>query len=220
MITKTQSEESAVVVSDLFEELETTVTAYGPGAIKADLRVDGTAFFPGGIGLWRGLKPHGGAPPFFPQSPVMILGHNFDKAAGLEASWKRGMELINGPTWLVLRRYLAAAEVAIQDCFFTNIFVGLQPILSIGEMVADDMYREQCRTFLHKQIKRVKPQLVAILGKPAAQQYQLSGCQIPFVRLNHPYYAYAKGKDSKECASIVASEAAKLRNALDALVVT
>jgi uracil-DNA glycosylase family 4 len=214
---KHQLEKTEVVVADLFQDMESTVTAYGPGVIRATRLVDGTAFFPGGIGLWRGLEPHGETPFFFPKSPIMILGHNFDKVAALEASWLRGIGLMDGPTWLVLRRYLEAAEVDKLDCFFTNVFVGLQPIRSIGNMVAAEEYKEQCRTFLHKQIKRVKPRIVVILGIPAAKQFHKIGCQTPSVQLNHPYYAFAKGRDGEECASIVVSEAAKLRRALNTL---
>jgi hypothetical protein len=211
-------EKTDAVVNDLFNEMESTVTSYGPGAIKATLRVNGTAFFPGGIGLWRGLEKHGPIPSYFPSCPVMILGHNFDKVAGLEASCKRGVELMNGSTWRILRRYLEAANVDKSDCFFTNVFVGLQPIRSLGEMVADEDYKKQCRTFLHKQISRIKPRLVATIGLPAAEQYALSGCSAPVVELRHPSYACAKGSDGEQCASIVALEAAKLRNTLDKLL--
>lgn len=212
-----QPEKTDVVVSDLFEEMESTITAYGPGAIKAFRRVDGTAFFPGGIGLWRGLEPYGDAPFYFPQSPIMLIGHNFGTVKQLEDSWVCGIEPMNGLTWRILRRYLEMANVAKTVCFFTNVFVGLQPIRSKGEMAASDEYKSQCRTFLHKQIKRVKPCLVAILGIPAAEQYLLSGCKVPFIELYHPSYPCRLGSNGEECASIVASEAAKLERALEAV---
>jgi hypothetical protein len=214
-----QAEETYAVVADLFNEMETTVTAYGPGAVRVHRRVDGTAFFPGGIGLWRGTQPHGAAPPHFPFHPIMILGHNFDKVAGLEASWVRGIELMQGATWLVLRRYLEAATVDETECFFTNVFVGLQPIKSPGKVIAEEEYFVQCRAFLHRQIARVKPRLVATLGIPAEHQYRLSGCQTPFVSLAHPMYPFTLGRNGEKCAAIVASEAAKLRDALDVLVI-
>jgi uracil-DNA glycosylase family 4 len=209
-----QTRETAVVVADLFTKMESTVDAYGPGAIKVTRRVEGTAFFPGGIGLWRTLEPWGVAPLLFPRSPLMILGHNFDKVAGLEASSQRGIELMNGATWKILRRYLEAAMVEPSDCFFTNVFVGLQPIKATGPMMASEKYEEQCRTFLHEQIKIVRPFLVVTLGVPAAEQYNLSGCIAPVVSLDHPYYAYAKGCHSKECTAIVAHNASKLKGAL------
>jgi hypothetical protein len=216
-IMKEQSEETRIVVAELFREMESSVTAYGPGAVKAQRLVDGTAFFPGGIGLWRGLEPHGEAPPNFPRCPIMILGHNFDKVAGLEASWVRGVELMGGATWLILRRNLETAKVDKLDCFFTNVFVGLQPVKSPGKVIANEEYYKQCRDFLVRQIKRVKPRLVATLGIPAEEQYLLSGSQAPYVSLVHPMYPFTLGRNGDKCAAIVANEAAKLRNALDAL---
>lgn len=210
-------EETSVVVADLFKKMESTVTAYGPKAVKVHRRVEGTAFFPGGIGLWRGLEPHGEAPANFPRCPIMILGHNFDKVAGLEASWVRGVEVMGGATWLILLRYLETAKVDKPDCFFTNVLVGLQPVKSPGKVIAAEEYFEQCRAFLHLQIARVKPRVVATLGIRAEEQYRLSGCQTPYVRLAHPMYPFTLGRNGEKCAAIVASEAAKLRKALDAL---
>ena len=147
----------------------------------------------------------------------MILGHNFDKVAGLEASWARGIEVMGGATWLILRRYLETAKADKLECFFTNVFVGLQPVKSPGKMIAGADYFEQCRDFLHQQIARVKPRLVATLGKPAEKQYLLSGCDTPHVALVHPMYPFTLGRGGERCAAIVASEAAKLRKALDTL---
>jgi hypothetical protein len=123
----------------------------------------------------------------------MILGHNFDKVAGLEASWVRGVEVMGGATWLILLRYLEAAKVNKLDCFFSNVFVGLQPVKSPGKVIARKEYLEQCRAFLHQQIARVKPRLVATLGIPADEQYRLSGCLTPYVPLAHPMYPFTLG---------------------------
>jgi hypothetical protein len=60
----------------------------------------------------------------------------------------------------------------------------------------------------------IKPCLVATLGAPAAEQYRLSGCEVSVVSLDHPYYAYAKGSDSEQCAAIVTRNATKLRRAI------
>jgi uracil-DNA glycosylase family 4 len=209
-----QLEETEVVITDLFQDMESTVTAYGPGAIKTTKRVDGTAFFPGGVGLWRGLEPHGDVPFYFPQSPIMVLGHNFGTVKQLERSWACGIEPMNGLTWRILRRYLEKANICKTDCFFANVFVGLQPIRSKGEMAGSEEYKSQCRAFLNTQIKRVKPCIVVILGIHAAEQFRLSGCQTSFVEIYHPSYPCQLGSDGEKCASIVASEAAKLREPL------
>ncbi len=124
---------------------------------------------------------------------------------------------MGGATWLILRRYLEAAKVHKLDCFFTNVFGGLQPVKSPGKVIAGEQYFEQCRAFLHLQIARVKPRLVATLGIPAEKQYRLSRCATPYVALVHPMYPFTLGRDGEKCTAIVASEAAKLRRALDAL---
>jgi hypothetical protein len=109
------------IITDLFDEMNRTVTDYGPGALRIDDRIDGTAFFPSGAGLWRGLSDHGQMPTDFPSAPLMILGHNFDKVSAFRASCRRGIELMEGGTWLVLRRCLESARVKPEECFFSNI---------------------------------------------------------------------------------------------------
>jgi hypothetical protein len=69
-----QPEKTEVVTDNVFREMESTVTAYDDSVIRIeterlriDVRrfVDGTAFFPAGIGLWRGPHPGGDAPSIF-----------------------------------------------------------------------------------------------------------------------------------------------------------
>jgi hypothetical protein len=230
-----QPEKTEVVIDRLFREMESTVTAYGTGAIQieaeririgAERFVDGTSFFPAGIGLWRGDKPHGPAPEYFPQSPIMILGHNWGRARALAVAhrlgWDGRPDGSFGPTWRCLRGYLKAAKhlkadkVDETDCFFTNVFVGLQPRHAVGGMAVTEEFESQCRAFLCKQIEIVKPRLVAILGQDAAPQYRLSGCPTPSVELVHPYFACA-GFNAGSCESIVAREGAKLGAALNGL---
>jgi hypothetical protein len=62
---------SSVVIAALFVEMEKLVNAYGENARPICGRVDGTAFFPGGVGLWRGVTPQGEIPRYFPTKPVM-----------------------------------------------------------------------------------------------------------------------------------------------------
>lgn len=213
---KVQDEKTSVVVNKLFQEMKDTVTAYGPGAVQVGLRVEGTSFFPAGIGLWRGSEPHGIAPADFPRSPILILGHNWGTVAELERTFRRGIDNMNLPAWRCLPCYLEGSRVDKMDCFFTNVLVGLQPTLANGRMLATEEFYKECRTFLCKQIRIVKPRLVAILGQDAAKQYRKSGCLTPFVELDHPSSACA-GYNAKERVAIIAEQARKLRNALEAL---
>lgn len=202
------------IITDLFDEMKRRVTDYGTGALKIEDRIEGTAFFPGGVGLWRGLSPYGPIPIDFPSAPLMILGHNFDKVSAFRASCGRGIELMEGGTWLILRRYLESAGVDLEDCFFTNIYVGLQPVSSRGAMEASEVFKEQCRAFLHYQVEKTRPRLIAILGIPAAEQFRLSGCTTSHIELNHPSYAFQCGRNGEKCSRIVVENARKLRNAL------
>ncbi len=157
----------------------------------------------------------GATPSQFLDCAVMILGHNFDSAARLDSFCKNGIEPMGVGTWFMLREYLRLARLRPQDCFFTNIYVGLQPLASRGELKVSDTFKKQCRDFLHHQVERTKPSLVAILGIPARQQFALTGCETPCIELDHPSYAAACAATAKR-ASVVARAACKLSLALNA----
>jgi hypothetical protein len=67
--------ETGAVTANFFGAMESTITAYGPRAIKVSQSVGGTAFFPEGIGLWLTSEPRGMAPVLFPRSPLEIVDH-------------------------------------------------------------------------------------------------------------------------------------------------
>jgi hypothetical protein len=184
--------------------------------------VDGTSIFPAGIGLWRGGQPGGKAPIYFPRSPIMILLHNWGAVHELAVAhtlrWDGRADGRFGPTWNYLLRFLEASDVNQMQCFFTNVFVGLQPDQAVGRMNAGREFRRQCRAFLCKQIEIVRPRLVATLGSEPRDQCRMgkSQCPISSVALLHPSYV-SRHYPVSERASIVAMESAKLRAALDAL---
>jgi hypothetical protein len=55
----------------------------------------------------------------------MIVGHNFDNISGFKKSLSMGTEPITCPTWRNIRKLLLDSEINIEDCFFTNVYVGL-----------------------------------------------------------------------------------------------
>jgi hypothetical protein len=175
--------------------------------------IDGTSFFPAGIGLWREKSP-AAAPEFFPESPLMILAHNWGAVHEFETAHINATDPMNSPSWECLLEYLDAARVGTSRCFFTNIFIGLQPDRSLGTIRASKEFKKQCREFLVQQIEIVKPCVVATLGQASARQYQLSKCETPSVALVHPSYVRRHYKKD-ERKNIVAGEAAKLAEKLD-----
>lgn len=137
-----------------------------PGVIPLRARIGGTAFFPGGAGLW-GAVP--GQPlPFMPIGGVMVLGHNFDSETGFAASLRRGSENLNGPTWRTLRTVLLRAGIALEECFFTNAYMGLKAgAQATGPFpgARDAAFVRRCQRFLLEQIRLQQPRLLLTLGK-------------------------------------------------------
>ncbi len=171
--------------------MDEVVRDYEDGDLNGVRRVgepiNGTAFFPGGHGVWRGVTPRGSLPQAFPEQSVMFVGHNFDKVEGYERSLKRGTEAINGTTWRKLREYIAFADLQPEECFFTNALMGLQPERSRGPLKATDRFRAECRHFLDEQIGIVQPCAIVSLGPVASEDLHGLSSIVPTLGLMHPY---------------------------------
>lgn len=205
---------AGTIVSLLRQRMNEMVVSYQSTAnvIRVGPPIDGTAFFPGGVGLWRGREPFGELPTHFPQSPVMLIGHNFDSVAGYEKSLKRGIERLGSPTWRYLLAYLEEARVPPDDCFFTNALMGLQPVSARGKFAVSDEFREESRRFLEWQIAFIVPRLVVVLGNDALTEYRQIACPAPWIGLRHPMsLMYAKNSDRSD---IITQQARELRGAL------
>ena len=127
-------------------------------------RIAGTAFFPGGSGLY--LEDREPASVVFPVGGVMILGHNFDSEAGFMASVARGKEKLTSGTWAPLLRVLKEADIPLAQCFFTNAFIGLCEGNDNRKYRGrdDGAFRAACRVFLSAQIDFQRPRLIVTLG--------------------------------------------------------
>ncbi len=153
-------------VEHLFAQLDHVVEPYPLGVVRPWGRIGGIAFFPGGSGLW-GTVPHQSLPPM-PIGGIMVLGHNFDCETGFAKSLRRDSENLNGPTWRTIRRVLLQAGVALEQCFFTNAYMGLkagsEPTGPFpGARNADFVSR--CQRFLIEQLRLQQPRLLLTLGK-------------------------------------------------------
>lgn len=131
-------------------------------------RIRGTAFFPGGAGLWR---PDPDTPlPEMPIGGVMILGQDFHSKRGYEASLAAGHERLSSPTWRQLLPLLDRAGIRPERCFFTNAYMGLREgDKSTGPFpgARDTKFAQRCREFLGVQISVQKPRLILTLGSRA-----------------------------------------------------
>jgi uracil-DNA glycosylase len=138
---------------------------YPEGVIPVPQPIPGTAFFPGGYGLWN---PTGGRPlPAFPSGGIMVLGHDFHSESGYRNSLARGAEPLTQPTWRNLIGLLREAGLAPTDCFFTNAFMGLRAGgVTTGRFpgASDPEFVGHCRRFLMRQLETQQPSLVLTLG--------------------------------------------------------
>ncbi len=180
---------SQSVIQELLTEMETLVRSYHPTVVTTGRTLDeligGTAFFPGGSGLWRGVSPFGPMPAHFPEAPLMFIAHNFDSIRAHDKSKIKGGE--GGSTfWRNLLGYLQHANVNPGNCFFTNALMGLKPGSAVGDMPTVPGYEEECRQFLVRQIEIVKPSVIVALGQKAGKRVGVVRPAVPWVVLLHP----------------------------------
>ncbi|MEP6717174.1 MAG: uracil-DNA glycosylase family protein [Terriglobia bacterium] len=183
------SRAAAQVVEQMLTSMRLMVRSYHPdvrntGATLAEL-IPGTAFFPGGAGLWRGSQSFGSMPEHFPESAIMFVGHNFDSGRAHDVSKERGGEA-QSVFWRNLLAYLSHAGVDPAQCFFSNALMGLKPGSALGPMPTTPGYRDECQAFLNEQIRIVKPSLVVALGGDASDRLMKLKLSVPCIRLLHP----------------------------------
>ncbi len=146
----------------LFEGLR-TVEPYPKGVVPVPERLPGTAFFPGGMGLWQVADT---LPPM-PVGGVMVLGHDFYSEAGFRRFAAKRGESTRGPTWRNLLSLLDRVGIGPERCFFTNAYMGLRAgSQNTGRFpgARDPGFVERCRAFLAEQIRAQEPRLILTLG--------------------------------------------------------
>jgi uracil-DNA glycosylase len=141
------------------------VAPYPEKVIPVPNRIAGTAFFPGGSGLW-GVEP-GRALPAMPVCGVMVLGHDFHSEDAFARSFAAGTEVPGNPTWQNLLRLLQEVRIPLERCFFTNAYMGLREgAATTGKFPGsrDRGFVERCRRFLRRQLPAQRPTVVLTLG--------------------------------------------------------
>ncbi|MCU0712000.1 MAG: hypothetical protein MUC43_08075 [Pirellula sp.] len=149
--------------AELLRLLE-SVAPYPPGIVAVKERISGTAFFPGGNGLWS--AQNNGCFADFPFGGIMILGHDFGTVESHRKSVELGHEL-DCATWRNMMPFLESAGVSLSDCFFTNFYMGLRENAQItGKFPgANDLaFVQRCQNFLSRQIQFQKPRAILTLG--------------------------------------------------------
>lgn len=153
-------------VERLWRDVE-SFAAYPPGIVPVSQRMERTAFFPAGSGLWE-TEP--GKPlPAFPFGGAMFLGHNNDSKDKFDEMLLRGKDYFDTmKTWLKLTPLLDKVGIDKSCCFFTNIYMGLhERTQNTGRMkgASDLAYDEWSTRFLERQISLMRPRLIVSLGR-------------------------------------------------------
>ena len=211
-----QGRESAEVVEELLGAMVKAVRSFHPTVGRTSSTIEGliqgTAFFPGGTGLWRGRDNGGALPKYFPLTPVMFVGHNFDSERGYAESLTRGGEG-EGTFWTRFLGMLQAAKLSPEECFFTNALMGLKPGKAEGPMPSVPGYRNECQQFLQRQVEIVRPCAIVALGSYANPFVS----RLPFrhVALKHPSNWDFRTLSTQDV--LLRAEGEKLRKFLDSL---
>lgn len=165
---KTKKKENPVDI--LRENLELIVKSYPKNEIepvKDIYKFPGTAFFPGGDGLY---KETAAEKIDFPFNKIMVLGQDFSNVKYLQNAKKQEAENeINSPTWRNLISLLHKVGIKPEDCFYTNVIMGARVAESNSGISAafkedNEKFLKECFDFFKKQIEFQKPKLIIVLG--------------------------------------------------------
>jgi uracil-DNA glycosylase len=155
----------------LFDQLE-ALAPWPPELRPVRAMVDGTAFFPGGAGLWQESSANS-----FPD--IMVIGQDFstaDEHANMLAGHSRDLE---SKTWINFRSIASAVDLDLSRCFFTNAVMGVRAHGSSegpnpGYHAGNADFMRRSHEFMSLQITALQPRLILVLGLRAAQV--LSAC--------------------------------------------
>ena len=149
------------------DELASVVLPTTSHILPVPTRIVGTAFFPGGSGLWRPAPAR--HLPALPVGGVLIIGHDFGTVGQYVAALRAGHEPVErNATWRGLTARLDRAGISLTSCFFTNAYLGLRVSESpTGAFPgrADEDYWAACSAVLERTIALQQPRLIVTLGR-------------------------------------------------------
>jgi hypothetical protein len=144
----------------------TAVHPYPRGVVPVPSMIPrGTAFFPGGRGVW-----YANVQEPIPAATIgrgLVLGNNYGTVARHARLLRAGVQYPTNNTWAPLLRTFCAAGVNPADFFYTNALMGL---IDGGSMIqrfpglADQSFVDRCVAFLHEQLSSIQPRFIVVLG--------------------------------------------------------
>jgi uracil-DNA glycosylase len=147
----------------LWQEMRSAVSPFPEGIADVPEPIRGTAFFPGGLGLWLHENGLGESP----IGQIMIVGQDFNSEGVYEQARRDGTEVGSSATWKALQKLLPASGISLSQCFFTNLYMGLRKGGSEAGTfpgARDRRFVQRCLAFFIKQLEVVRPKLILTLG--------------------------------------------------------
>jgi hypothetical protein len=178
-------------MSELFRAMKRIVTTYPSGANPDGSEwgvqpiqepfpyLKGTAFFPGGYGVWRADPTM--LAPSIPVGGTLFVGHNFDGTESKAKSDNRAgrIDELDSETWQGMFTILGDLRLKLEydRCFFTNALMGerigeASGAVRVGRGVDGRRYLRQCEAFLRLQIRWTKPRVLVVLGAHTIDRFR------------------------------------------------
>jgi hypothetical protein len=158
-----------------------TVAPFPTGVSPVPEPIEGTAFFPGGLGLWMEEPDHDSD---FPVGGCMVVGQDFNTVATYERALQSQSELRGSQTWHVLSRLLVRFDIRPERCFYTNAYMGLRaggPETGRFPGARDSDFVNRCAIFFSRQLAVARPRLLLMLGMEPLRMLgpSLFGIKVP-----------------------------------------
>jgi uracil-DNA glycosylase len=151
-------------IEQLWREMHAAVSPFPPGVAEVPQPIKGTAFFPGGLGLWLHENASRGD---FPTGQIMVVGQDFNSVKAYKEAVLAGTEVGSSATWRALQKLLCASDISFNRCFFTNLYMGLRkegPETGKFPGAHDEPFVQRCMAFFVRQLEVVQPKLILTLG--------------------------------------------------------
>ena len=153
-----------------FEKLKNElnkINSYPAEMQKIFAEIKGRAFFPGGRGTFQNDETAA-------NKSIMLLGQDFDTKTKYESAKENGEEdLEKNKTWNNLQKLLFAANIKLDDCFFTNAIMGVRCLTEVatGKSPAfkSKSFVKDCQDFFLYQLELQKPKVIIALGLNVAK---------------------------------------------------
>jgi uracil-DNA glycosylase family 4 len=146
----------------------------------------------------------------------MVVGQDFNTVTTYQTARQLGSEVSSSSTWRNIRTIFPELNLLMQNCFFTNFYIGLRaakPETGRFPGARDKNFVARCVRFFERQIEVVRPKFIITLGLEPLRAVQnvfgirtpntLSACdqiyqrllvkhgQVSIVPLTHPSLYYA-----------------------------